>query len=47
MNIKNGVVITGIDSGIGRSLCNLLVNEGYRVLASYDEENPFKENEKV
>ncbi|MGC8765791.1 MAG: SDR family oxidoreductase [Brevinematia bacterium] len=44
---KGVVVITGVDSGIGKSLCELFVKEGYIVIASYLEENPFADNEKV
>lgn len=44
---KKVAIITGIDSGIGKSLCSLLINKGNTVIASYLEENPFKDNERV
>jgi hypothetical protein len=39
---KGLVVITGCDSGIGRSLVPLLVDKGYSIFLSYLEQNPFE-----
>lgn len=38
---KQVVVITGCDSGIGKSLCPLLAAQGYEVIASFLNDNPF------
>ncbi len=34
-------VITGCDSGIGKNLCGIMARNGYRVIISYLEKNPF------
>jgi Short-chain alcohol dehydrogenase of unknown specificity len=41
------VAITGIDSGIGKSLCGVLAENGFAVAGSYLESNPFGENPRV
>ncbi len=46
-NYKGVVVITGTESGIGKSLCKLFAEENYIVIASYLETNSFEDNEKV
>ena len=38
---KNLVVITGCDSGIGKSLAEVYLQNGYSVLISYLQDNPF------
>lgn len=38
---KGFVVITGCDSGIGKSLATILVQRGYEVVISYVDKNPF------
>lgn len=43
MNKKDLIIITGCDTGIGRELCKVLLNEDYNVAISYVEENPFPE----
>ncbi len=40
-NEKNLIVITGCDTGIGKSLCRVFLDEGYTVLASYLVNPPF------
>jgi short-subunit dehydrogenase len=40
---KGLVVITGCDSGIGKSLVPLLIAEGYSVFLSYLDQNPFED----
>lgn len=44
---KGTVVITGCDSGIGRSLAERLAGRGYKVAVSYLQENPFANNPQV
>lgn len=38
---KGLIVVTGCDTGIGRSLAKILVKKGYQVALSYLNENPF------
>lgn len=45
--IKGLVVITGCDSGIGRSLAERLTESGYKVAVSYLRENHFANNPQV
>ncbi len=46
MEKKRLIVITGCDSGIGKSICKILHNKGYSMAISYLNENPFTgENE--
>ena len=40
--MKNLTVITGCDSGIGESLCRILLNNGHHVAISFLEKNPFE-----
>lgn len=40
-NKTNLVIVTGCDSGIGQSLAEILINNGFTVLISYLENNPF------
>lgn len=44
MDRKPLIAITGIDSGIGKSLCEVLAANGFAVAGSYLESNPFGEN---
>lgn len=44
---KSFVVITGCDTGIGRSLVPLLIDKGYLVFLSYLEQNPFAEQPNI
>jgi len=41
---KDLVVITGCDSGIGKNCADILLKGGTAVVASYLENNPFKDN---
>lgn len=40
-------IITGCDSGIGRSLCEVFLSHGYGLIISYLRNNPFKDNSNV
>ena len=40
-------IITGCDSGIGRSLCEVFLAHGYTLIISYLKNNPFEKNRKV
>lgn len=39
--------ITGCDSGIGESLCKIFIRQGYTVIISYLEKNPFNKDPSV
>ncbi|MBP6993405.1 MAG: hypothetical protein KBC90_17950, partial [Spirochaetes bacterium] len=39
--------ITGCDSGIGESLCKIFIRQGYTVIISYLEKNPFDKDPSV
>jgi NAD(P)-dependent dehydrogenase (short-subunit alcohol dehydrogenase family) len=41
------VVITGCDTGIGKSLAGIFLEKGYHVIISYLDENPFKGKDRV
>jgi NAD(P)-dependent dehydrogenase (short-subunit alcohol dehydrogenase family) len=41
------IVITGCDSGIGKSLTEILMKRGYTVAISYLEENPFPDQPNI
>ncbi len=50
MNVSNSsrlVVITGSDSGIGKSLVDILSKKGYTIAASYLNENPFEKQPNI
>ena len=40
-NTRMLAVITGCDSGIGKSLCRIMADRGYTVVLSYLDRNPF------
>lgn len=37
-------IITGCDSGIGRSLCDIFLSHGYSLIIAYLRNNPFQGN---
>lgn len=41
------IVITGCDSGIGKSLCELLSGKGYFIAASFLNKNPFSKKKSI
>lgn len=41
------IAITGCDSGIGESLCRIFIRQGYRIVISYLEKNPFEKDKTV
>lgn len=45
--VKGLIVITGCDSGIGKSLAERLAGQGYKVAVSYLQENHFGNNPQV
>lgn len=45
--VKGLIVITGCDSGIGKSLAQRLAEQGYKVAISYLYENHFKNNPQI
>lgn len=45
--VKGLVVITGCDSGIGKSLAQRLARQGYKVVISYLHENHFENNPQI
>jgi short-subunit dehydrogenase len=47
MSEKELVVITGCDSGIGKSLAGLFLKKGFAVAISYLKNNPFKNSKDV
>ncbi len=48
MNSKNNlIVITGIDSGIGKCLVQQLLKTKFTIVASYVDHNPFESNPRV
>jgi NAD(P)-dependent dehydrogenase (short-subunit alcohol dehydrogenase family) len=46
-NDKKLIVITGCDSGIGESLCRVLIKNNYVTAVSFLEKNPFKNDKNV
>ncbi len=46
-NSNDLVVITGCDSGIGKSLAEVFLNMGFTVAISWLEKNPFKKSENL
>ena len=47
MDKKRLAVITGCDSGIGKSLCKILLSNGYSTAISYLNDNPFSGEKEV
>ena len=47
MKSKRLIVITGCDSGIGKSLCELLSRKGYIIAASFLGKNPFRQKKNI
>lgn len=45
--MKKIVIITGCDSGIGKELCQIFSENGFLVLISYLETNPFSDNQNI
>ena len=43
----NTAIITGWDTGIGRSLCEIFLSNGYTLIITYLHSNPFKDNTNV
>lgn len=41
------IAITGCDSGIGESLSRIFIQQGYRIVISYLEKNPFEKDKTV
>lgn len=46
-NNKNFIIITGCDSGIGKSLARTLSSNGYKIVITYLENNPFPGNKNI
>lgn len=44
---KQCIIITGCDSGIGKALCEVLEKEGFPVIISFLENNPFEHHEHI